>query len=136
MYAVILVRFRIVPWISRYHWEVRMVLVYMIEWVQEILIQYVWINVCVLATQSCLIQCNSMDWSPLGSSVHGILKAVILEWPLQGIFLTQGLKPGLLHGRQFLYCLNHLVIIKVGHYFELCLCISHFGKKCHFSPLT
>ena len=26
---------------------------------------------------------------------------------LQGIFLTQGLNPGLLHCRQILYCLNH-----------------------------
>ena len=26
---------------------------------------------------------------------------------LQGIFLTQGLKPGLLHCRQILYCLSH-----------------------------
>ena len=26
---------------------------------------------------------------------------------LQGIFPTQGLTPGLLHGRQILYCLSH-----------------------------
>ena len=35
---------------------------------------------CVLVTQSCLTLCNSLDWSPPGSSVHGILQARILEW--------------------------------------------------------
>ena len=36
--------------------------------------------VCVLVTQSCLTLCNSMDCSPPGFSVHGILQARILEW--------------------------------------------------------
>ena len=36
--------------------------------------------VCVLVAQSCLTLCNSMDCSPPGSSVHGILQAGILEW--------------------------------------------------------
>ena len=31
-------------------------------------------------SQSCLTFCNPMDCSPLGSSVHGILQARILEW--------------------------------------------------------
>ena len=30
--------------------------------------------------QSCLILCDPMDWSPLGSSVQGIFQARILEW--------------------------------------------------------
>ena len=30
--------------------------------------------------QLCLSLCNPMDWSLLGSSVHGILQARILEW--------------------------------------------------------
>ena len=30
-----------------------------------------------------------MDYSPPGSSVHGILQARVLEWDLQGIFLTE-----------------------------------------------
>ena len=30
--------------------------------------------------QLCLIFCDSMDYSPPGSSVHGILQARILEW--------------------------------------------------------
>ena len=31
-------------------------------------------------TQSCLTLCDPMDYSPLGSSVHGILQATIQEW--------------------------------------------------------
>ena len=34
----------------------------------------------VLVTQSCLTLCDPTDCSPLGSSVHGILQARILEW--------------------------------------------------------
>ena len=30
--------------------------------------------------QSCPTLCNPVDWSPPGSSVHGILQARILEW--------------------------------------------------------
>ena len=33
-----------------------------------------------LVTQSCPTLCNSMDCSPPGSSVHGILQVRILEW--------------------------------------------------------
>ena len=43
----------------------------------------IYICVCAvlcLVTQSCLALCNSMDCSPPGSSVHGILQARILEW--------------------------------------------------------
>ena len=34
----------------------------------------------MLVTQSCLTLCDPMDYSPQGSSVHGILQARILEW--------------------------------------------------------
>ena len=53
--------------------------------------------------------CNPMQYSPPGSSVHGILHARILEWIVnsQGIFLTQGLILGLLHCKQILYHLSH-----------------------------
>ena len=37
-------------------------------------------KVKVLAAQSCLTLCDSMDCSPPGSSVHGIVQARILEW--------------------------------------------------------
>ena len=68
-------------------------------------------KVKVLVTQSCLTLCNLMDCRPPGSSVHGILQAKILEWGshslFQGIFLTQGLNPGLLLCRHIFYHLNH-----------------------------
>ena len=35
---------------------------------------------CCLVAQLCLTLCNPMDYSPRGSSVHGISKARILEW--------------------------------------------------------
>ena len=67
--------------------------------------------------------CNPMDYSLLGSSVHGILQAKILEWVrhslLQGVFPTQESNPGLLHRRQILYQLsnegNPTSSIKRGH---------------------
>ena len=34
----------------------------------------------VKVTQSCPILWDTMDYSPLGSSVHGLLQAKILEW--------------------------------------------------------
>ena len=36
--------------------------------------------VLCLVTHSCPTLCNPMDYSPPGSSVHGILQARILEW--------------------------------------------------------
>ena len=38
-----------------------------------------WAVLC-LVTRSCPALCDPMDCSPLGSSVHGILQARILEW--------------------------------------------------------
>ena len=37
-------------------------------------------SVCVLVAQSCTTLCESMDCSPQGFSVHGILQARLLEW--------------------------------------------------------
>ena len=42
----------------------------------------------VLVTQPCSTQCDPMDCSPPGSSVHGILQARILEWV--AIFSSRG----------------------------------------------
>ena len=53
--------------------------------------------------QSCLTLCDPMDW------VHGTLHntGVGSLSLLQGIFLTQGSKPGLAHCRWILYQLSH-----------------------------
>ena len=48
--------------------------------IQYVLISYLFYICCaVLIAQSCLTLCNSKDYSPPGSSVHGILQARILE---------------------------------------------------------
>ena len=41
---------------------------------------YVIIRVCMLVSQSRPALCNPMDYSPRGSSDHGISQARILEW--------------------------------------------------------
>ena len=73
-------------------------------------------NLC--AVQECMLSCwvMSISWRP-----HGLWSDSLLcpsdspskntgvgchSFP-QGIFLTQGSKPGLLHCRWSLYCLNH-----------------------------
>ena len=69
-------------------------------------------SLCPLVAQSCLTVYDPMDCSPIGSSLcpwnspdkntgagcHSLL---------QGIFLTLGSNPGLLHCRQILYHLSH-----------------------------
>ena len=54
---------------------------------------------CCLNTKLYLAFCKPMYCNLPGSSVHGISKARVLEWVaiFQGIFLTQGLNPRLLH---------------------------------------
>ena len=68
-------------------------------------------TVLYLVAQSCLTLCNPTDCSPPGSSVHVDSPhkntGVGCHAFFQGIFPTQGLKPGLLHCRWILYCLSH-----------------------------
>ena len=45
--------------------------------------------------------------APLSMDCPGKNTGVGCRALLQGIFLTQGLNPGLLHCRQILYCLSH-----------------------------
>ena len=68
-------------------------------------------NVLCLVTQLCLTFCDSKDWGPPGSSVHGdssgTYTGVGCHLLLQGIVLTQGLNPVLPHCRLILYHLRH-----------------------------
>ena len=53
--------------------------------------------VCVLVAELCPTLCDPMNYSPPGSSVHGILQARIMEWlaiPFSGNLLNAGIKPG------------------------------------------
>ena len=71
---------------------------------------YSYICVCSVI-HSCPILCDPLDYSPPGSSVHRDSPdkntGVGCHALLQRIFPTQGSHPGLLHCRQFLYCLSH-----------------------------
>ena len=75
-----------------------------------------------------------MDCSPLGSSVHGILQALILEWVanlfLQGIFLIQALNPGRLshQGSPSLERKAHL--FRSGPLTDIRLSAAEPGKQC------
>ena len=66
-----------------------------------------------IVTKACSTLCHPAECSPPGSSVQGILQARIPEWVamplLQRIFPTQESNPRLLHQRQILVPLNHLL---------------------------
>ena len=57
------------------------------SWVKLVITSFWWpaeadefLNVRVKLLQLCMTSCNPMDYSPPGSSVHGIFQARILEW--------------------------------------------------------
>ena len=86
----------------------------------------------LLVSQSCRTLCNSIDYSPPGSSVHGISQARILSHFLfQEIFPTQGLNPRLLLGRQILY---HWATWEVLRWEEICGQISVRDMACKGLP--
>ena len=67
--------------------------------------------VLCLVAQSCLTLCDSMDYSPPSSSIHGDSPGkntgVCFYALLQGIFPTEGSNPGLPHCKWVLYHLSH-----------------------------
>ena len=72
---------------------------------------YVFIHCMSVHTQSYLTLCNPVDYNLQGSSVHSIFPGkntgMGCRFLLQGIFLSQGSNPGLLHCRQILYQLSY-----------------------------
>ena len=60
---------------------------------------------CAKSLQLYPTLCDPIDYSPLGSSVHGIPQARILEWVAISFSSRSSgpLNPGLLHCRQILY---------------------------------
>ena len=61
---------------------------------------------CAKSPQSCLMLCNCMDCNLLGSSVHGILQAKVLEWIATASSRGSsdpGIEPGPPRCRQMLY---------------------------------
>ena len=68
------------------------------------------VKVKVFVAQSCPSLCNIMDCSPPGSSVHGILQAIILEWvatSFPGNLPNSGIEPASSALRWILYHLSH-----------------------------
>ena len=70
-------------------------------------------SVTKLVSQSCPTLCNPMDYiacqAPLSMEFSRQNTGVGCHSLPQGIFLTQGLNPGLLRCRQILYQLSHLM---------------------------
>ena len=102
-----------------------------------------------LVAQSCLTLWDPMDCSPPGSSVHrdspGKNTGVGSHSFLQGIFLTQGSNPGLLHCRLILYHLSHQgtpapathkhTVMKNLMQFSVAHMILHLMTFQHLSPV-
>ena len=68
------------------------------------------VKVKVLVTESCLTLCDPMSVAHQAPMSMGFSRQeywVGCHYLLQGIFLTQGSNPGLLHCRQILYCLSY-----------------------------
>ena len=65
-------------------------------------------NCCCCVAQSCLTLCDPMDWSPPGSSVHGISQARMLGWAAISFSRGSSWSRDRTHisctGRQVLYC--------------------------------
>ena len=68
-------------------------------------------TISVSVAQLCPTLCDPVDCSPLGSCVHEIFQASILEWVAisfsRGSSRPRDQTPGLLHCRQILYRLNY-----------------------------
>ena len=100
--------------------------------------------VSTVCAQSCLKLCDPLGYSPLGSSVHGILQARILQWVAisfsRGSSQTQGSNPHplcLLHWQADSLPMHHLGNYQIIH-FNKYSCIqqlSHFAKKQKHQPL-
>ena len=78
-----------------------------LKWKCQLLssVQFSWV------AQLCLNLCDPMDYiahqAPISMEFSRQEYCSGVAIPLQGIFPTQGLKLGLLHCRQILYCLSH-----------------------------
>ena len=94
------------------------------------------VAMCLLVPWLCPPLCD--PWTRLpGSYVHGILQARILvgcHSLLQGIFLSQGSNPGLLHCRKILYHLSYrgVPLCLLAFILHICVILIRYtyGDKC------
>ena len=93
-------------------------------------------RVCAKSLQSCPTLCDPMDWSPPGSSAHGIFQARIREWVAisfsRGSFWTKDQTHISWNGRQILYhwaTRKAKILLKTHVFmlFHLILTLSHQG---------
>ena len=80
----------------------------------------------MLVTQSCLTLCNPMDFSPLGSSVHKILRGRILEWDASSF-------P---RGSSWLWAWTYISHMQADSFFFFnwrIITLQHCGSFCHTS---
>ena len=112
------------------------------------------LRVCVLAAQLCPTLHNSMNCSPPGSSVHGILQARMLEWvaisfsntcmhakSLQCVCLSHPifLKRSVFVAKQFSQCVHNVEGTKYSFHSELrlsLLVLSHGASNKHKISLS
>ena len=77
----------------------------------QLLMTVFYVRVCAQLLQSCLFVTDPMDYSPPGSSTHGIFQAGILKWVAilfsRGVYQIQGLNPQVLHYSWVVYQLSH-----------------------------
>ena len=81
----------------------------------------------MLVTQLCLTPWTVACQAPLSMGFSRQESKVGCHFLLQGIFLTQGLNPGLLHYRQILYRLSHQEDKCISKLFDLGNSLT--GKK-------
>ena len=85
-------------------------------------------------TQSCLTLHHPMDWSPPGSSVHGIFQAIVLEWVPQSENCTQMMSP---HRCQLGSHVASARVCATNECFALCYFLhnkSFLNQTCHIRP--
>ena len=85
----------------------------------------------MLDAQSCLTICDTMDCSPLGSSIHEIFQARILEWV--AISFSSGCKNLLLTGEWLSQTIAKTSPTGCHHCQSekaLCPLIRHYGSSC------
>ena len=105
--------------------------------------------VCMLSLQSCLTLFDPMDYSPLGSSVHEILQARLLEWVALASFRLSSRPRDWTHvscvsciGRRVLYHCCYLgspqCSLLLSHFSHVWLCATPslgFSRQEHMSGL-
>ena len=66
----------------------------------------------MLVSQSCLTLCDPMDYSPPGSSVHGISQGRILKW----IAISFSMGPSQIRGQTFVFCMSLWSLLRPSYW--------------------